>query len=158
MKCFPFARLLARKRSTHFRPFPCGNWWAQMKCFPFARSQVVDPFSPFPLRELVGSIGLEPSTSRLSGVCSNQLSYEPSSRQISLYCNFAGKIANLARLPLLFRENLASLRFSASSLSRIRRIFLASVIRPPENPLGAARFSAKPFGYCGNLYLYLYSV
>ena len=26
---------------------------------------------------LVGSNGLEPSTSRLSGVCSNQLSYEP---------------------------------------------------------------------------------
>ena len=29
------------------------------------------------LRELVGSNGLGPSTSRLSGVCSNQLSYEP---------------------------------------------------------------------------------
>ena len=27
--------------------------------------------------ELVGSSGLEPPTSRLSGVCSNQLSYEP---------------------------------------------------------------------------------
>ena len=26
---------------------------------------------------MVGSNGLEPSTSRLSGVCSNQLSYEP---------------------------------------------------------------------------------
>ena len=30
-----------------------------------------------PLQALVGSNGLEPSTSRLSGVCSNQLSYEP---------------------------------------------------------------------------------
>ena len=29
------------------------------------------------LAELVGSNGLGPSTSRLSGVCSNQLSYEP---------------------------------------------------------------------------------
>ena len=29
------------------------------------------------LRDLVGSNGLGPSTSRLSGVCSNQLSYEP---------------------------------------------------------------------------------
>ena len=28
-------------------------------------------------RKLVGSSGLEPPTSRLSGVCSNQLSYEP---------------------------------------------------------------------------------
>ena len=32
--------------------------------------------SPSPLR-VVGSNGLGPSTSRLSGVCSNQLSYEP---------------------------------------------------------------------------------
>ena len=32
----------------------------------------------FPLQTLlVGSNGLGPSTSRLSGVCSNQLSYEP---------------------------------------------------------------------------------
>ena len=30
-----------------------------------------------PVALLVGSNGLEPSTSRLSGVCSNQLSYEP---------------------------------------------------------------------------------
>ena len=30
-----------------------------------------------PLWDLVGSNGLGPSTSRLSGVCSNQLSYEP---------------------------------------------------------------------------------
>ena len=35
--------------------------------------------SSFPdvLRRLVGTSGLEPPTSRLSGVCSNQLSYEP---------------------------------------------------------------------------------
>ena len=33
-------------------------------------------FPSFPLR-VVGSNGLGPSTSRLSGVCSNQLSYEP---------------------------------------------------------------------------------
>ena len=32
---------------------------------------------PLYLRTLVGSNGLGPSTSRLSGVCSNQLSYEP---------------------------------------------------------------------------------
>ena len=32
---------------------------------------------PSPLQALVGSNGLGPSTSRLSGVCSNQLSYEP---------------------------------------------------------------------------------
>ena len=35
-------------------------------------------FKPYsPLSGLVGSNGLGPSTSRLSGVCSNQLSYEP---------------------------------------------------------------------------------
>ena len=34
-------------------------------------------FRPVPLQALVGSNGLGPSTSRLSGVCSNQLSYEP---------------------------------------------------------------------------------
>ena len=41
------------------------------------RNQVVKPFYPYSLRSLVGSNGLGPSTSRLSGVCSNQLSYEP---------------------------------------------------------------------------------
>ena len=45
-----FARLTPRKWPTHFSPVPL---W------------------------VVGSNGLEPSTSRLSGVCSNQLSYEP---------------------------------------------------------------------------------
>ena len=35
------------------------------------------PFAPNLFRDLVGSNGLGPSTSRLSGVCSNQLSYEP---------------------------------------------------------------------------------
>ena len=39
-------------------------------------NQVASPFAPIPLR-VVGSNGLGPSTSRLSGVCSNQLSYEP---------------------------------------------------------------------------------
>ena len=35
-------------------------------------------YSPTPFRMLVGSSGLEPPTSRLSGARSNQLSYEPS--------------------------------------------------------------------------------
>ena len=34
-------------------------------------------YRPRSLRCVVGSSGLEPPTSRLSGVCSNQLSYEP---------------------------------------------------------------------------------
>ena len=44
---------------------------------PFS-SRIFGYASPFySLRSLVGSNGLGPSTSRLSGVCSNQLSYEP---------------------------------------------------------------------------------
>ena len=35
------------------------------------------PLFPKHLRVLVGTSGLEPPTSRLSGVCSNQLSYVP---------------------------------------------------------------------------------
>ena len=46
-----------------------GNW--------LLRNQVAKPFALDPLQDLVGSNGLGPSTSRLSGVCSNQLSYEP---------------------------------------------------------------------------------
>ena len=42
------------------------NLAMQLSVFVFARHE-----------PLVGSNGLEPSTSRLSGVCSNQLSYEP---------------------------------------------------------------------------------
>ena len=41
------------------------------------RNQVALSFAPYSFRSLVGSNGLGPSTSRLSGVCSNQLSYEP---------------------------------------------------------------------------------
>ena len=40
----------------------------------FYRLQTVLSWLPF---RVVGSNGLGPSTSRLSGVCSNQLSYEP---------------------------------------------------------------------------------
>ena len=70
-------------------------WWAQMdsnhrRIFIYflakiyMRSSRFVPFRPansFPSFALVGSNGLEPSTSRLSGVCSNQLSYEPVSRK-----------------------------------------------------------------------------
>ena len=51
----------------------------QLLIFFFLQQQLkfASLFKPFiPLR-VVGSNGLGPSTSRLSGVCSNQLSYEP---------------------------------------------------------------------------------
>ena len=57
---------------------PFRVWWAHMDFLAFGcfatkwpRHLRHDPFG------LVGSNGLGPSTSRLSGVCSNQLSYEP---------------------------------------------------------------------------------
>ena len=49
----------------------------QLSIFFFYRQQTVLLWLPFQQKELVGSNGLGPSTSRLSGVCSNQLSYEP---------------------------------------------------------------------------------
>ena len=39
--------------------------------------------APAACRCVVGSSGLEPPTSRLSGVCSNQLSYEPVMVEVS---------------------------------------------------------------------------
>ena len=57
----------------------CRRWWAQMEevIIWLLRNQVFLIFALSSLRTLVGSNGLGPSTSRLSGVCSNQLSYEP---------------------------------------------------------------------------------
>ncbi len=50
------------------------NGFKKTSCSARFRSlRKVHPFVP----PMVGSNGLEPSTSRLSGVCSNQLSYEP---------------------------------------------------------------------------------
>ena len=57
----------------------CRLWWTQMEevIIWLLRNQVFLIFALSSLRTLVGSNGLGPSTSRLSGVCSNQLSYEP---------------------------------------------------------------------------------
>ena len=46
-------------------------------CYLVLRTKWQTHLTPKFLRTLVGSNGLGPSTSRLSGVCSNQLSYEP---------------------------------------------------------------------------------
>ena len=48
-----------------------------------ARLRTFDPTYEPTLNRLVGSNGLGPSTSRLSGGCSNQLSYEPILVEIS---------------------------------------------------------------------------
>ena len=90
-------QILANLRSSPFDPV----WWAQIVICPckFTKTNLrTHPFftqmvgsngylsmqicktnlrtHPF-FTQMVGSNGLEPSTSRLSGVCSNQLSYEP---------------------------------------------------------------------------------
>ena len=46
-------------------------------CYLALRTKWLTHLIPKFFRTLVGSNGLGPSTSRLSGVCSNQLSYEP---------------------------------------------------------------------------------
>ena len=64
---------LAKNYSNHFRDFPnnfCFTFYSFVSLF---SSQ--GPGGGFP--PVVGSNGLEPSTSRLSGVRSNHLSYEP---------------------------------------------------------------------------------
>ena len=67
---------------TNLRPYSLSlaGWWAQMDFLAFGCFTTKWPrhFSrTVPNGTLVGSNGLGPSTSRLSGVCSNQLSYEP---------------------------------------------------------------------------------
>ena len=65
--------------SRTVEPRPFSRQPAQWNFRPFDRfrNQLLEPFSqPVPFG-MVGSNGLGPSTSRLSGVCSNQLSYEP---------------------------------------------------------------------------------
>ena len=76
------------------------------------------------LSALVGSSGLEPPTSRLSGVCSNQLSYEPmrltSLREVS-------SMSSPCSLPVAFpygnrqtqSQCLASLRYVGCLLSLV---------------------------------------
>ena len=88
LSCYAVVNL--PKSSTTVEAFPsCSNLYRPYDCFaiicpdfrnPNTRQQpgfvswACSPKLPF---RVVGSNGLGPSTSRLSGVCSNQLSYEP---------------------------------------------------------------------------------
>ena len=60
---------------------------------------------------LVGTSGLEPPTSRLSGVCSNQLSYEPIS---------GGDERDRTADPLLARQVLSQLSYTPTGLQGFR--------------------------------------
>ena len=59
------------------------------------------------IKQMVGLSGLEPPTSRLSGVRSNRLSYEPPSQGVSS--------------PRLFSQPLSSLRSAPRPRSRVQR-------------------------------------
>ena len=63
---------------------------------------------------LVGSNGLGPSTSRLSGGCSNQLSYEPFHRFMLLFpfSTFGGDEGNRTPDPLLAGQVLSQLSYT----------------------------------------------
>lgn len=60
---------LAKSKVYWLSALPTGGDHATHKCLCVGR--------PLALSRLVGSSGLEPPTSRLSGGCSNQLSYKP---------------------------------------------------------------------------------
>ena len=68
-----------------------------------------------PVQPVVGSNGLEPSTSRLSGVRSNHLSYEPMSVAVSVtICGqpVGGDEQNRTVDPLLARQVLSQLSYT----------------------------------------------
>ena len=63
---------------------------------------------------MVGPSGLEPPTSRLSGVCSNQLSYEPVSflTHLSRRWLFGGDEGDRTPDPLLAKQVLSQLSYT----------------------------------------------
>ena len=66
---------------------------------------------PSPLSRLVGSSGLEPPTSRLSGVRSNHLSYEPLCKPFG----FGGDERDRTDDPLLAKQVLSQLSYTPIS-------------------------------------------
>ncbi len=93
-----------------------GNKWTFN---PDIIAYVVRPLFPWRFRALVGTSGLEPPTSRLSGVCSNQLSYVPeyfcsnaaSSNPRNAFASGGGKRDRTAD-PLLARQVLSQLSYT----------------------------------------------
>ena len=71
---------------------------------------------------LVGSSGLEPPTSRLSGVRSNHLSYEPLFSSVSLRSLFGGDERDRTDDPLLAKQVLSQLSYTPRPVSRPFRI------------------------------------
>ena len=70
-------------------------------------------FCPIRFRGLVGSSGLEPPTSRLSGVRSNRLSYEPiSDFGVSTHFSLGGDERVRTDDPLLAKQVLSQLSYT----------------------------------------------
>ena len=81
--CYAVVNLLSRTTQSYLRQQPlslrafCASLGTLGPAFRSASSRAASSIYFFQNKSLVGSNGLGPSTSRLSGVCSNQLSYEP---------------------------------------------------------------------------------
>ena len=80
----------------------CGVGFADILYFVRFANSIIINYSFFILHlNLVGSRGLEPPTSRLSGVRSNHLSYEPKFRSLSLPCELNPKPFRLALVEII---------------------------------------------------------
>ena len=88
-------------------------------------------FNLFPYRKkLVGSSGLEPPTSRLSGVRSNHLSYEP----ISLLYVGGGDERDRTDDPLLAKQVLSQLSYTPVSDHTSFEVSYSSFFKVHTNP------------------------
>ena len=118
--------------------------FSQSSCFTFFSSISLFSFQGTPASPVVGSNGLEPSTSRLSGVRSNHLSYEPIS--VAVRCHFSANPCLASRFfnaagggdeqnrtvdPLLARQVLSQLSYTPKLKVR-RFLFLHRFSRFPS--------------------------
>ena len=85
------------------------------------------------LKEVVGQSGLEPPTSRLSVVCSNQLSYWPT---------VGGDNRDRTDDPLLARQVLSQLSYTPIGVSLVG----PSGLEPPTSRLSVVRSSQLSYG------------
>ena len=86
---------------------------------------------PRPFGRLVGSSGLEPPTSRLSGARSNHLSYEPIQFSVYLFSSlaFGGDDGNRTHDPLLAGQVLSQLSYTPINM-RLSFLFQCLCLAP----------------------------
>ena len=133
----PFSFFLFSFQCALFRGFPLGGDEQIRTVDPLLARQVLSQLSytprstrspaspPFPTSffKVVGSSGLEPPTSRLSGARSNHLSYEPI---------FGGDKEARTPDPLLAKQVLSQLSYTPT-LSRSVTLFILSSLKGPQN-------------------------